>query len=85
MLGAPIVGDKLYGPDDGFFAKAADNELTEDDLVLLEHDRHALHAHTLEFNHPFKNERTRIVAPLPSDLALLWERANIVPARDAQK
>lgn len=79
MLGAPIVGDKLYGPDDGFFAKAADNELTEEDLVLLEHDRHALHAHTLEFNHPFKNERTRIVAPLPSDLALLWERANEVP------
>src|SRR5262249_31395004 len=51
-LGLPLVGDKLYGPDDGLFARGADGALTEADREALELDRHALHAATLELDHP---------------------------------
>lgn len=71
-LGAPIVGDKLYGPDEGCFPRGADGELTSADLALLELPRHALHAHRLELPHPITGERLRIEAPLPADLAEFW-------------
>jgi 23S rRNA pseudouridine1911/1915/1917 synthase len=72
-LGAPIVGDKLYGPDEDCFIRGADNELTEADLELLELPRHALHAARLALPHPITRERLAIEAPLPSDLAAFWE------------
>ncbi|MFI5302785.1 MAG: RluA family pseudouridine synthase [Polyangiales bacterium] len=73
-IGAPIVGDKLYGPDDELFARGADGTLTEDDLALLELPRHALHAHRLGFDHPRKKgERVTIVAALPRDLQEFWD------------
>ena len=34
--GCPVVGDKLYGPDDRLLARAADGLLTEEDLKSLE-------------------------------------------------
>ena len=72
-LGAPIVGDKLYGPDETCFARGADGELTAEDLVLLEHPRHALHATRLALPHPITGEPLTIVAPLPPDLRELWD------------
>jgi 23S rRNA pseudouridine1911/1915/1917 synthase len=72
-LGSPIVGDKLYGPDDGCFPRGADGELTEDDLALLELPRHALHARALSFNHPMTGQRLTIEAPLPDDLTAFWD------------
>lgn len=71
-LGSPIVGDKLYGPDDGCFPRGADGELTDDDERLLELPRHALHAHALALDHPVTGERLTIRAPLPDDLADFW-------------
>lgn len=72
-LDAPIVGDKLYGPDDGCFARASDGELTEDDLFALELPRHALHARHLRFDHPVTGTPLHIEAPLPDDLAAFWQ------------
>jgi 23S rRNA pseudouridine1911/1915/1917 synthase len=73
-VGAPIVGDKLYGPDDELFARGADGMLTEDDLEVLELPRHALHAHRLVFEHPRREgETVTIVAALPKDLRGFWE------------
>ena len=72
-LGAPIVGDKLYGPDDTCFARAADGELTDDDLVMLELPRHALHAARLSLPHPMTGAPLAIEAPLPSDLVAFWD------------
>jgi 23S rRNA pseudouridine1911/1915/1917 synthase len=68
-LGAPIVGDKLYGPDERLFARAADGELTEEDGRLLELPRHALHATRLSLAHPASGERFAVESPLPEDLA----------------
>ena len=72
-LGAPIVGDKLYGPDEDLFARGADNELTAEDVALLELPRHALHAARLSMAHPVTQEPLAIVAPLPPDLQEFWD------------
>ncbi|CAN5911848.1 RluA family pseudouridine synthase [soil metagenome] len=71
-LGAPIVGDKLYGPDETCFARGADGELTAEDSVRLELPRHALHAARLSLLHPITQERLTVEAPFPPDLAEFW-------------
>jgi 23S rRNA pseudouridine1911/1915/1917 synthase len=73
-LGLPLVGDKLYGPDEGLFARGADGVLTDEDRAALELERHALHAEQLELDHPMEPVRVRIVAPLPADLSAFWTR-----------
>ena len=72
-LGCPVVGDKLYGPDERMLARAADGELTEEDWRLLEHPRQLLHAERYDFIHPMTAEPLRLLAPLPQDLRTFWE------------
>lgn len=73
-VGCPIVGDKLYGPDDRLLARAADGELTPEDHTLLELPRHALHAHRYALRHAVTGEPLEIVAPLPADLHAFFDR-----------
>jgi 23S rRNA pseudouridine1911/1915/1917 synthase len=73
-LGCPVVGDKLYGPDERLLARAADDELSEADLGLLELPRHALHAHIYRMRHAVTGEPLEVVAPLPQDLAEFWAK-----------
>lgn len=80
-LGFPVLGDKLYGPDEDLFARGADGELTDDDLRVLEHDRQALHASELTIDHPTTGERLSITAPLYDDLVALWKRLSAEPQR----
>ena len=70
--GLPIVGDKLYGPDDGLFARGVDDQLTEEDRNVLELPRHALHAAELSLDHPITGKRLDLKAPLPEDLDSFW-------------
>jgi 23S rRNA pseudouridine1911/1915/1917 synthase len=70
--GAPIVGDKLYGPDEGLFARGVDGELTPEDVELLELPRHALHASRIALPHPITRAPLAIEARLPADLADFW-------------
>lgn len=72
-LGCPVVGDKLYGPDERMLARAADGELSEDDLRLLEHPRQLLHAERYDFVHPMTGAPLSLTAPLPLDLRAFWE------------
>jgi 23S rRNA pseudouridine1911/1915/1917 synthase len=71
-LGAPVVGDKLYGPDESAFARSADGELTPEDLVALEMPRHALHAARFELPHPMTGLPLAVEAPLPEDMEGFW-------------
>jgi 23S rRNA pseudouridine1911/1915/1917 synthase len=71
-LGAPVVGDKLYGPDDRAFARSADGELTADDVAQLELPRHALHAARLAMPHPITGRPLAVEAGLPPDLGEFW-------------
>jgi 23S rRNA pseudouridine1911/1915/1917 synthase len=81
-LGAPVVGDKLYGPDERAFARFADGELTEEDLVWLEMPRHALHAARIALPHPMTGVPLALEAPEPDDMASFWDSlgAAIEPA-----
>jgi 23S rRNA pseudouridine1911/1915/1917 synthase len=78
-LGTPIVGDKLYGPDEGCFTRNADNELTDYDLEILELPRHALHARRIAFAHPTTGSRVEVIAPWPKEIEAFWDE--LEPAR----
>ena len=76
-LGCPVVGDKLYGPDERLLARAADDELSAEDIALLELPHHALHAHIYRMQHAMTGEPLEVIAPMPADLLAFW--ANIEP------
>jgi 23S rRNA pseudouridine1911/1915/1917 synthase len=81
--GFPLVGDKLYGPDEGIFLKLAESGgapaprgefdplLTATERARLRHFRQALHADVLVLPHPATGERMRFSSPLPDDLEQL--------------
>jgi 23S rRNA pseudouridine1911/1915/1917 synthase len=71
-VGCPVVGDKLYGPDERMLARSADRELTAEDLVRLELPRQALHAHRLLLPHAISGAMLDLVSPLPPDLSEFW-------------
>jgi len=71
--GLPMVGDKIYGPDENIFDRFTRRETTDEDRALLRIDRHALHAWRLELPHPRTGEVARLEAPLAPDLARFWD------------
>jgi len=64
--GHPLVGDKLYGPDDRFYLDFIGQGWTEAMERRLLLPRHALHAARLAFT--WHNEPFALTAPLPPDL-----------------
>jgi 23S rRNA pseudouridine1911/1915/1917 synthase len=83
-VGCPIVGDKLYGPDERLLARAADNELTSDDVQRLELPRHALHAHRYRLPHPFTGEPLELISNLAGDLRDFFDSKLLLPATDGR-
>ena len=67
-IGHPIVGDKIYGPDESLFLKSLESDLEPEDLRLLKMPRQALHAHRLCLDHPVERRRLELEAPLPGDM-----------------
>jgi 23S rRNA pseudouridine1911/1915/1917 synthase len=67
-IGHPVVGDKIYGPDEALFQKSLDGELDARDLALLGMPRHALHNHRVAFRSPASGQRVEVVSPLPADM-----------------
>lgn len=80
VTGHPLVGDKLYGPDERLLARAADGELSAEDLQLLELPRHALHAHSYRLRHPLTGAELTLVSPLAEDLRSFWEQLAVEAA-----
>lgn len=73
-LGHPIVGDKLYGAQGAsVFMEYIETGMTPELALRAGHERHALHAETLEFVHPRTNLPVTIQAPLAGDLMSLWD------------
>lgn len=75
--GLPIVGDKIYGPDERIFARFAEFRLTEADKRLLRLPRHALHAAHIAFPHPRDSRLFEMDAPLPDDMRAFFEEGLI--------
>ena len=69
-LGFPLLGDKLYGPDDTIFLRFISDEMTNDDYEQLIFVRQALHAWRLEFTHPVNGEKMQFEAPWPESLSI---------------
>lgn len=63
-LGYPLVGDKLYGPDDTIYLRLARDQITAEDWNKLLLPRQALHAEKLEFIHPATGNLMQFHAPL---------------------
>jgi 23S rRNA pseudouridine1911/1915/1917 synthase len=68
-IGFPLVGDKIYGPDETCFVRFTEHALDDADRARLRLDRHALHAAEVEFSHPTSGLAMRIESPLPAELA----------------
>jgi 23S rRNA pseudouridine1911/1915/1917 synthase len=79
--GFPLVGDKMYGPDPGYFDRFSRHQLEEEAWTRLRLRRQALHAATLELDHPVSGERLRFEAPLPADLAGFLDDVGPLPGR----
>jgi 23S rRNA pseudouridine1911/1915/1917 synthase len=64
FIGHPIVGDRMYGGGPLYISQLDGHaEKAEGPLIT----RQALHAHTIEFNHPRTGELMRLEAPWPAD------------------
>ncbi|HSN92958.1 MAG TPA: RluA family pseudouridine synthase [Anaeromyxobacteraceae bacterium] len=71
--GLPLVGDKIYGPDERIFDRFTRRETTEEDRAALRLPRQALHAWRLTLPHPSTGEPVALEAELPEDLRGFWE------------
>ncbi len=67
-LGHPVVGDKLYGPDDQWYLRVMDTGWTSEMQQALLLPRHALHAHSLTFT--LHNQTYQATAPLAPDMII---------------
>ncbi len=84
-VGLPLVGDKLYGPDENIFLRLAesggrpapqgqfDELITPDERARLRLFRQALHASELVVPHPETSDLMRFESPLPADIQSLLE------------
>ncbi len=67
-LGHPVVGDKIYGPDEGCYLSFIETGWTPALAQVLWMDRHALHAHRLTFDPGDGHGPRTVEAPLPEDM-----------------
>jgi 23S rRNA pseudouridine1911/1915/1917 synthase len=72
--GLPLVGDKLYHPDEAVFLEYWEKGLTENVVKRSGFTRCALHAAALDFEHPETRQSCRVDCELPPDLTELWAR-----------
>ena len=70
-LGAPLIGDPLYGKHRGL--NAAGPHAQEVDAAVRAFPRQALHAAVLGFKHPVTHEELRFESELPADMTALIE------------
>jgi 23S rRNA pseudouridine1911/1915/1917 synthase len=71
--GHPIVGDKIYGPDEKLYLEFIKYGVTDSMLARLLMPRHALHAEFVGFEHPRTQQPVHFRAPLPEDMARFIE------------
>jgi 23S rRNA pseudouridine1911/1915/1917 synthase len=70
-LGAPLVGDPLYGKQRAFKAEGPHAE--EAAAAVAAFPRQALHAAVLGFKHPVTGEELRFESALPDDISALLD------------
>jgi 23S rRNA pseudouridine1911/1915/1917 synthase len=78
-LGHPIVGDKIYGPDENLYLQFIEHGVTEGMLRTLLLPRHALHAARVTLRHPTTQTPVTFVAEWPADLREFIRHADRAP------
>lgn len=78
-VGFPLVGDKMYGPDSGYFDRFSKHCLEAEAWDKLRLPRHALHAARIELAHPDTGAPLVIDSPLPEDLVAFRTGAPLPP------
>lgn len=78
-LGHPIVGDKVYGPDETLYLQFIENGVTDAMLDKLLLPRHALHAEGVSFRHPRTQQPCVCRAPLPPDMRTFIDEHGSAP------
>jgi 23S rRNA pseudouridine1911/1915/1917 synthase len=73
-LGHPIVGDKIYGPDDRWYLKFIERGVTEEMVKELLFSRHVLHAEYVSLRHPTTQQQREFRAELPADMVAFLEQ-----------
>jgi 23S rRNA pseudouridine1911/1915/1917 synthase len=68
-IGAPLIGDPLYGKQRGLKAEGPHGE--EADAAARAFPRQALHAAVLGFVHPITGEELRFESAMPADMQVL--------------
>ncbi len=76
-IGLPILGDSVYGGTGGHPAVQSGKQKQTLANLLKVIPRQALHARTLGFHHPGKNEFVRFESELPEDFRLALERLTV--------
>lgn len=76
-LGHPVVGDKIYGPDETCYLRFMETGWTDELQKILWLPRHALHASTLRF--PWMGAPVECASALPEDLRNFWESLELCP------
>ena len=71
-LGFPVVGDKLYGPDESLYFNFADDTMSEADWKKLRIPRSALHCCEMKLVHPLNGSEWLLKAALPEDIMSLF-------------
>jgi 23S rRNA pseudouridine1911/1915/1917 synthase len=82
-VGFPLVGDKMYGPDPGYFDRFSKHCLEPEAWVRLRLPRHALHAAHIAFPHPGTRVGVSFDSPLPGDLVDFMEGRPVATGPDA--
>ena len=72
-LGHPIVGDKIYGPDERLYLEFIEHGVTGAMLEKLLLPRHALHAGAVTFRHPHTQLPITCRAEMPADMTQFIE------------
>ena len=67
-LGFPLVGDKIYGPDETLYLQFIKDGVTKPMLKKLLLPRHALHAERVSFLHSGTRQPCSFQTPLPDDM-----------------
>ena len=70
-LGFPVVGDKLYGLNEEFYRRFAQDTLTPADWQTLVLPRQALHCCKLSFEHPSSGEVLTFTSDPPGEITAL--------------
>ncbi len=68
-IGHPIVGDKIYGPDEQLYLRFIRGELSDADRAVLRVEHHALHAQRLAFE--WRGVDRVFTAPAPDEFSAL--------------